>query len=326
MRFLRGILFLLLRLLRAIGLGWLEGLRWLWKMLRDLLRRLRARREQEKRQRRMADERCVPVRHPALQRPDPLIYSQSVLMSLGLAITWDNPDIQLSRNGVPVPSSALQPATEYDLTARIWNGSTEAPVVGLPVRLTAHGFGIGTSGDPVGETTVDLGVKGGPNTPAFASVKWTTPATPGHYCLRAHLDWFDDSNPNNNVGQENTDVVAAQSPAQTTFVLRNDDRERRRRYRLEADAYAVPEPPPCHERKPKHEDGRDRHARERHPLPPGWEVELEPREAVLAPGEEITIAVVATPPDGFTGRQAVNVNAFDEAGLAGGVTFYVEAV
>jgi hypothetical protein len=325
MRFLRGILFLLRRLLLALAVGWIDGLRSLWLLLLAFLRRLRLRRKEDERQRRMAEERCVPVRHPALQRPDPLIYSQSFLMSLGLAVTWDNPDIELSRNGVPVPSSALDPATEYDLTARIWNGSTEAPVVGLPVRFTAHGFGIGASGGAIGQTVVDLGVKGGPHTPAFASVKWTTPPTPGHYCLRAHIDWFDDATPNNNVGQENTNVVEAHSPAQTTFLLRNDDPERRRRYRFEADAYALPELPPCDERKPKDDHGRGPHKRERHPLPPGWQIVLQPSEAVLAPAEEIAVAVVVTPPDGFLGRQAVNVNAFDEAGLAGGVTFYVEA-
>jgi hypothetical protein len=345
MRFLRGIAFLLTRLLRALLLGWLAGLQWTWAMLRTLLERWRARRAEDNRQGRMSDERCVPVRHPALPRPDPLIYSQTFLMSLGLAVSWDNPDIQLFLNGVPVESSDLQAATEYEITARIWNGSTEAPVVGMPVRFTLHGFGIGTDGVLIGQTAVDLGVKGGPTHPAFATTMWTTPATAGHYCLKAHLDWFDDSNPNNNVGQENTNVAVAQSAAQMTFLLRNDHSERRRRYRFEADVYSVPDQPRCLDVDRK--EGRERrrrrliarqplsgdalatavltrHDRSRYPLPPGWQIEFQPTEPVLGPGDEIEIRVVVTPPDDFVGPQGINVNAFDETRLAGGVTFFVE--
>src|SRR5439155_27263185 len=115
-------------------------------------------------------------------------------------------------------------------------------------------FGLGTAGDPIDETTVNLGVKGGPGCPAFATVQWTTPTTPGHYCLKAHIEWADDSNPNNNVGQENTDVVQTASPAQTTFRLRNDDLERRRRYRFEVDTYTIPEQEPCGKTEPPPRD------------------------------------------------------------------------
>jgi hypothetical protein len=343
---MRGVIFLFRRLAQAFASGWIEGVRWIRQMLAALreLRQIRA--GGTERQRRMTDERCVAVRHPALQRPDPLIYSQTFLMGLGLAVTWDNPDIQLSLNGVPVSSSGLQADTEYDLTARIWNGSTEAPVVGLPVRFTQHGFGIATGAQEFAQTTVDLGVKGGPNQPAFATVKWRTPAGGGHYCLQVHLDWYDDSNPNNNLGQENTDVAAASSPAQTTFRLRNDDRERRRRYRFETDAYIVPEPPSCREVDRESERDRrgrrmlagqpltraavapavlDRHDPARHRVPQGWDVELQPSQPVLGPGEEIDVQLVVTPPGGWTGRQAINVNAFDDVAAVGGVTLFVEA-
>jgi hypothetical protein len=340
-----GILFLLRRLAEAFATGWLDGLRWIRKMLAALLELKQIHAHETERQRRMADERCVAVRHPALQRPDPLIYSQTFLMDLGLAVTWDNPDIQLSLNGVPVASSTLLADTEYDVTARIWNGSAEAPVVGLPVRFTQHGFGIATGAQEFAQTAVDLGVKGGPNHPAFATVKWRTPPGGGHYCLQVHLDAFDDSNPNNNLGQENTSVAPASSPAQTMFQLRNGDRERRRRYRFETDAYTLPEPPACRDvdRESDRERRRrrmlagqpltraavapavlERHDPARHAVPQGWTVTLQPDQPVLGPGEEIDVHVVVTPPPGWTGRQAINVNAFDDVASVGGVTLFVE--
>jgi hypothetical protein len=344
-RFLRGILFLLWRLLLALLVGWATGLQTLVQMLRALWARLRDRLAKPPRDRRVTDKRCVPVRHPSIQRPDPLIYSQTYLMSLGLAVTWDNPDIQLLKGGVPVSSSDLQPGTDYQVVARIWNSSTEAPVVNMPVRFTVHGFGIGTAGDPIDDTSVPvLGVKGGPNCPAFATVTWTTPTTPGHYCIKAHLDWTDDSNPNNNVGQENTDVVKTASPATTTFALRNDDPHRRRRFHFEVDAYAIPKRDPCKEEPRPRDDKRERprdaaavgliavpprvrtrHQRSAHPLPPGWTISITPEEIVLGPDQQADIQVVVEPPAAFHGQQRINVNAFDDVGLAGGVTFVVES-
>jgi hypothetical protein len=347
-RFLRGVLRLLLALLRALLIGWAAGLSWVLAMVRVLWERLRARLSKSERERRKTDERCVPVRHPSIRQPDPLIYSQSYLMSLGLAVTWDNPDMQFFQGGAPVSSADLQPATQYDLVARIWNGSTDAPVIGMPVRFTVHGFGIGTDGASIGDTTVDLGVKGGPGCPAFATIGWTTPSTPGHYCIQAHLDWVDDANPNNNLGQENTNVVATASPAQTAFQLRNDDHERRRRFRFEVDTYTLPEREPCGkvpDEGPRERGGRRirerdaaavgllevparvaaRHRRPDHGVPPGWVVQLTPTEVTLGPQQETDVAVVVEPPAGFHGRQQFNVNAFDEVGFAGGVTIVVES-
>lgn len=51
---------------------------------------------------------------------------------------------------------------------------------------------------------------------------------------------------------------------------------------------------------------------------------FEPEQPVLAAGDEVDVAVTVTAPDGFHGRQPVNVHAFTGHGLAGGVTFYVE--
>ena len=110
------------------------------------------------RPRRDSARRCMPVRAKVHRRPDPLIYSQLYLMRQGLAVTWDNPDIRIEKAGVPVPAHDLQPSTDYTIVARIWNGATDAPALHLPVRFTVFGFGIGTQGEELGETHVDLGV------------------------------------------------------------------------------------------------------------------------------------------------------------------------
>jgi len=74
------------------------------------------------------------------------------------------------------------------------------------------------------DVTVDLGVKGGAGCPAFATTKWKTPAVAGHFCLQVSFSWGDDSNPYNNLGQENVLVGISHSPVTFQFQLRNDKR------------------------------------------------------------------------------------------------------
>jgi hypothetical protein len=270
---------------------------------------------------------CVPIFEPAFVRPDPLIYDQYYLTGLGLSVTWDNPDIQLYLNGAPVLSTQLEPGTTYEVAAQIWNNSTDAPVVNMPVAFSFLEFGVGTVSVPIGSTQVDLGVKGGPGCPAVATMAWTTPTTPGHYCLQVQLQPVDDSNPQNNLGQENTDVGTAHSPAVFTFTLRNDT-ELAHTYRFLIDAYALGTPDPCDGSGNPAEDRRARMARHERgswPVPPGWQVTVDPEIPSLGPGESTAVTVTATPPGGFTGGQALNVNAFHEYGLAGGVTVTVMA-
>src|SRR4051794_21787606 len=166
------------------------------------------------------------------RRPDPTIYDQYYLSSLGLAVTWDNPDIHLELPGAPgvhVNSHELAPATEYTIFARVWNGSNHAPAPALPVRFSYLSFGAGTVKHFIGETKVNLPVKGAAGCPATASASWTTPAQAGHYCLQVELIWADDQNPNNNLGQHNTDVKPLNSPrAPFTSAPRNDSPRRRR--------------------------------------------------------------------------------------------------
>src|ERR1043165_8321885 len=268
---------------------------------------------------------CVPIREPAFVKPDPLIYAQYYLSSLGFAVTWDNPDIELRLNGQAVSSSDLQKDTGYQVVARISNASLFAPVVQMPVSLSDLDFGIGTVRIPIGSTKIDLGVLGGPNHPAFAVIPWHTPKQEGHYCLLVELEPFDDLNFFNNLGQENTNVGLAHSPADFAFTLRNDT-QRRHTYRLEPDAYVIPEPLPCDDCELTERERQERAARHRrggHPVPHGWHVEIVPDMANLEPEESITIKVAITPPPSFNGKQPINVNAFHEQGLAGGVTLNV---
>jgi hypothetical protein len=264
------------------------------------------------------------------RRPDPLIYDQYYLSSLGLAYTWDNPDIKLERAdapGVHVDAHTLEPGAEYNLIARVWNGSKYAPAPNLPVRFHYLSFGAGTVTHFIGETHVNLPALGAPGCPAFATVPWTTPSQAGHYCVQVELIWNDDQNPNNNLGQLNTDVKALNSPrAEFTFAVRNPGR-RRQKIRLGVDSYTIPPVEPC--RKEDDADARRRRARQRHdperyPVPQGWTVNVDPVEITLAPDEEVQATVEVIAPNGFSGRQAFNVSARENAELRGGVTLYAE--
>lgn len=315
--------------------------RLVWESLRDalpllvkliaaicaIIRRLCRRCKLSERERRRSPDQCVPINDPAFKRPDPLIYSQFYLMSLGIGITWDNPDIQLFEGNAPVSSSDLKADTDYEIVARVWNNSTEAPVVGLPVRFSYLSFGAGTVSNPISVDHIDLGVKGGANHPAFAKATWHTPPA-GHYCIQVLLDWLDDANPQNNLGQENTTVGKLASPANFTFAQGNPTKERLE-YRFEADAYRIPPKNPCRDVQDpavKKREVMARHDRKKYPLPDGWSVVFSPATPLLAPGTEETISVTVNAPDGFVGTQAINVQAFNRYGLAGGVTLYVEGV
>ena len=299
-----GCLWFMLRLLVA-----LTGLLWLW-------RHCRPRSEP-------SEPGSMTIPSSAYRRADPMLYSQTYLSSLGLAVTWDNPDITVERGGVVVDQHSLTPATDYEVVVRVWNGSMSGPAVDLPVRVSYLDFGIGTVSVPIGITTVDLPVKGAVGNPVFARVPWTTPGSPGHYCLQARLEWSDDANPDNNLGQSNTDVRPLNSPrAAFEFPVRNDG-PRPRTLRLVADAYVIPRPENCDERVDSL-TARRRHERGRHPVPEGWEVDVDPAEVPLGPGEVATVRVTATAPDGFSGRRTFNVDAFDGEALVGGVTLTAE--
>lgn len=283
---------------------------------------------------------CLHLPQAVHKRADPLLYSQSYLMAKGLAVTWDNPDIQLYRDGVLVAPGALAADTEYDVVVRVWNGSYDAPAPGLPVLLSFLSFGIGTTSTAVGKTSVDLGVKGSSAHPAFAHFTWRTPATPGHYCLQALLDWPDDANPDNNLGQKNTQVGAAHSPAHFSFVVRNRASVARA-FRFEVDTYDLPVLAQCAEAPrgappaSRYDESRARWARALaaqkyggFPVPDDWKIALSPDRFELPAGGERTVEVAIEPmrPD-WKGERAFNVHGFADGPhrpeLVGGVTLQV---
>jgi hypothetical protein len=277
--------------------------------------------------------------------PDPLIYDQYYLWSLGLPFTWDNPDITIWHGATRVQRLDLSPATTYEIVARIWNSSTDAPVAGLAVAFSYLSFGVGIQSNPIGLTHVNLGVKGGPDQPAFARMLWTTPATSGHYCIQVLLEPFVDLNWSNNLGQENTQVVAAQSPAVSRFMLRNDTLVPQT-YQFRADAYQLLPVGLCPAEETiagveRSDAGMRAHLAYISAQPsgkqvavlPGWRVTTAPERLELDPSDEIAIEVTIEPPLGFSGTQPINIHTFRTASdgssaaaiLAGGVTFIVSA-
>jgi len=292
--------------------------------------------------------RCAVIPPDVYKRADPLIYCQRYLMEQGLSVTWNNPDIQLYRNGVPVNSSQLEADTDYDVVARISNNSTDAPAVGLPVEFSYLSFGVGTTSTAIGTDVINLPVKGAPGHPAQAKVTWHTPAVAGHYCLQAYLRWDDDANPDNNLGQENTNVGHFASPAVFKFPVNNNDTIRKL-VTMQADEYVIPDRLSCREKekyKNKYSDveqprrlmtvpvpplesqedwnfARARHAHGAFPVSHGWQVDIEPRSMTLAPGQQQEVTVTIMHPDKFEGSKSFNINAFYGTDLLGGVTLTV---
>ncbi|NJM74647.1 MAG: hypothetical protein HC852_01440 [Acaryochloridaceae cyanobacterium RU_4_10] len=262
---------ILLKFLKGIAYDWIVALIGVIKLFHEWFKKL-FRPKPPHSDTNATNTGCATVDHPSFHRPDPLIYSQQYLLSLGLAVTWDNPDISLFRNGVQVPEGELLPNTEYEIRATIWNNSYDAPIVSMPVDFSFMSFGVTTFTTPIGSTVVDLGVKGGSQHPAIASVPWITPPV-GHYCIIVEFKWADDANPNNNVGQNNTNVVTASSPATFTFTVRNQE-EKERAYRIEADTYTLPERDDCSEIATDRRDNVQKwkelqvqHNRASHPVP-----------------------------------------------------------
>jgi hypothetical protein len=332
-------------LLWTILIRWVIAVVELFAWLMAWLRVTADRSQLKNREGKGADSTCIPIRHPSFRKPDPLIYAQYYLMDMGLAVTWDNPDIDLRRAGVAVPSSNIEPDADYEIVARVWNASTTAPVVGLPVEFSYLSFGIGLTPHTIGTTKVDLGVKGGPGCPTFASIPWHTPSTPGHYCIQVNFTWIDDANPLNNLGQKNLEVGKAHSPARFDFSLRNSSDEQRV-FTFEVDTYELPAPLPCDEvQRPTRrqqlrrsvepasarlfpalpERVRAMHERAAYQVDPGWVVAFDRSEVPLGAGNESTVEVLIEPPAGFRGTRRFNVRAVDGQYVQGGVTLVVEA-
>jgi len=347
-RFLAALPGLILAILRYIlTLGWIREIVQLILANWDVKRRGEYLREVRRGRPLQCTPRCAVIRPDVYRRADPLIYSQRYLMEQGLSVTWNNPDIQLYKAGTPVSSSQLEANTDYEVVATIYNNSTEAPAVGMPVDFSFRSFGIGSTITPVGTDTINLPVKGAPGHPAQAKMTWHTPAQEGHYCLQVHLRWDDDANPKNNLGQENTNVGHFSSPALFEFPVRNEDTIRKRIH-MAADAYTIPPAIDCREKPNKKDSDREHashkrldvfvppleeaadwtYARLRHgpasfPIPAGWEVDIEPEEMLLSPDQTEMVKVSISAPDGFEGEKTFNVFALHGTALIGGVSLTV---
>jgi hypothetical protein len=281
---------------------------------------------------------CIYLPPDVYKRADPLIYSQYYLMAQGLAVTWDNPDIDIF-DGAALITGALLANHRYRVRVRVWNGSYDAPAVGVGVALSYLSFGAQTVSHPVGSTSVNLGAKATANCPAFAEFGWTTPSGEGHYCLQAQLTWADDANPDNNLGQKNVTIAIAHSPAAFEFTVRNEASVARR-FVFEADCYALPRLRPCEE-EPHGRDERPTRLVESKrrwaaalqeqsygtfPVPGDWSVQIVPESLSLAPREEASVRVLIEPADlGFRGSKTFNIHTFaiSESGtrdMTGGVT------
>ena len=101
---LRLLLDLILRFLKGIAYDWLVALIDVIRGLIELIKRL-CRPELPHSQTNATNTGCASVDNPAFHRPDPCIYSQKYLLSLGLAVTWDNPDIPSSRTASKFPKA-----------------------------------------------------------------------------------------------------------------------------------------------------------------------------------------------------------------------------
>lgn len=141
------------------------------------------------------------------------------------------------------------------------------------------------------------------------------------------LQPVDDTNPQNNLGQENTNVGTAHSPAVFTFTLRNDTHQKQT-YNFALDSYLPGTPDPCGPTNSANDRAARiaRHRRGVQPVPAGWQITVTPDTPTLDPDQSTVVTVTAAPPNGFTGNQVFNVNASHSAGLAGGVTLTVQVV
>jgi hypothetical protein len=318
-------------LLKVITYKWVFALINIVKRICDIIVKTCNRSKLSHAEKNSTSTKCSVIDHPAFQKPDPLIYCQKYFLKLGLAVTWDNPDIVFRRNGVIVTENILLPNTDYEIDARIWNNSYDAPVVGLKIDFMYLNFGIsGAALNPIGSKVINLGVKGGVNHPAHAIVNWRTPPVPvGQYSIQVSFKCVDDLNSENNVGINSIDIVAPQSPAIFTFPLRNET-QKQQLYAFEIDTYTLPQRCQYDSKKvPKTNDQKWKviqniHNKIDYPIPVGWDVKITPERVSLEPDEIKDIQVKITPPDSFKGKQPFNINAkYGNNFNAGGVTLIV---
>ena len=92
---------------------------------------------------------CLHLDNVDVRKPDPSTYDQIRLLSLGLPITFNSPDIDTINFWpvVPIP----------ELNVRLRNLSTEVPAAGTRVDMAWSRWGIGQVRLPIGSITTNLG-------------------------------------------------------------------------------------------------------------------------------------------------------------------------
>jgi hypothetical protein len=336
LNFLLGIWKALLHILREVPHSF-------WALIQLILRRLR--RFCQRREKGQQSLPCLPIPAGVWLQPDAYLYSQRYLMSLGMAVTWDNPDVELTdMTGAVVGSHDLLPSTDYRIKARIHNRSDNAPAPGMPVVFTMLSFGAGGGSTPIGSDVINLPVRAAPGEPAFASVVWKTPSTPGHYCIEVQAVWADDVNPLDNIGQENTQVKKVSHgesvvlPIPVTNFLQG-----RGQLRARLDSYVLPEHPLTRREretsrrgregeKESDESFRDRivHANspEDFPPPEAWGATLSSHEIRLGTDDTTELEFRATVPTsaavGSEQRFNVAVSEATNGQMIGGVTIILK--
>jgi hypothetical protein len=162
---------------------------------------------------------CVYFPERVINRPDPCIYDQFLLMQLGQPVTWDNPDVSIFLAGVKQNTYDLLVNTTYDVAITVHNSSREKAAPGTKVEVNWLEFGAGGQiKHPIATTSADVPVWPGT---VVAQVAWTTPPTPGHFCIEILLSHPQDGNLANNRGQNNTQVKAAASQLRTPIRVFN---------------------------------------------------------------------------------------------------------
>lgn len=162
---------------------------------------------------------CLYIPEHIINRPDPCIYSQFLLMQLDQPVTWDNPDVAIFLDGIEQYTYDLTVDTEYRIEITVHNSSRKKPANGTQVAVRWIEFGAGSQiRHPIATLSTDV-----PVWPAVAIVNttWRTPATPGHYCIEVELSHPEDGNPANNRGWNNTQVKAAASEVQVPIRIFN---------------------------------------------------------------------------------------------------------
>ena len=338
---------ILLRVLFNLLTKWLVAIRLL---IQTFLRICAKRRERKELGWHKIPVKCLPIPKEIIQRPDPSIYSQYYLWSLGIQVTWDNPDIKLyDSQGNFAHSYNLKADTEYTIQATIHNHSTEAPAFSIPVVFTYRNWSAtsGTGMINIGTDVIDLPVCGGIGEPATASVKWKTPSEAGHYCLQVEVICPNDLNPADNLGQENTNVIEGSHSTVSVGVPIINPFHGKRTFQLSVNGYAIPGKPIP----PPEKTSRERYNKNSNKLIPimdpkkrlslvieanrignfpvseelnvnlsKTEVELEPREQT-----EVVLSFEKPNEEHKVGRRYINLTSVDKMSgrLIGGVTIIV---